>query len=326
MQPATTHQSLRRGRAPASCPLAWPRTRAARRRARRVGLGDSGNFVNTAMFSGKGPPAASLFGAGAPSGFHGSPAAGAASVGSSFLPASASQTYNQISGIAGSGAGLASASGLFAGASGIMGTIGAALPWVGAGLAVGGVALNLLKCGTVGQVGCQKRDDAGIMEQAMAAMRQIVWECEQGQLDAASGKGQIQAIAQQAAASFHRQENLDYPNNTWDSCGAWLSKGPGCGQQICPGTSIPPNSIAATVGCGQTMSWNQMVALLMSACDQAAASAAKRQQVQATPVKPGSPIQLTGTAAAAASAAAPKKNGSWLLPLAVAGGAAMMLL
>ncbi len=85
------------------------------------------------------------------------------------------------------------------GATGTLAVIGSALPWVGAGLAVASIADNLIRCGTIGQVGCQKVAAAKLTEAAVKACFQVVWDYEQGK---ASYSQAVQFIQQSILAKL----------------------------------------------------------------------------------------------------------------------------
>ena len=106
----------------------------------------------------------------------GSFAAGASAA--SFIPAAANN-FGTASNWVGVGQ-QAFSQAVGAGATGILGTVGAALPWIGAGLAVASLADNLIRCGTIGQAGCQKRTAAKLSEAAAKACFQVLWDYEQG--------------------------------------------------------------------------------------------------------------------------------------------------
>lgn len=277
---AAHHAPIRSG--PAVCPL-W---RAPRRRSRRQH--SLGAFTWT----------------------------GAANTGASLAPPSASPTFNAASGIAAQGAGLASAAGLFSGATGALGTVGAALPFVGAGLAAAGVGVNLIKCGTLTQRGCQKRQQAAAQNQAAQLLMQAAYAArDQGNPTAAAQYIQ-QAIAAAKGAA---------PG--WaTTAGGW---GAYCNPKGNPPMNIPVTSTAAKILCGgcftkcptipgtfhQKMTPQQAISMVQSVISGAASQPAG---ASGNPVSPGSPIQTS--AAAASSSAAPAKSSS-MIPLVIGGGA-----
>lgn len=205
-------------------------------------------------------------------------------VASHFLPA-VGQVASKASGLVGGAAGLAMLTNPV--------TIG-----IEAATAAIPAVINLFKCGTIGQVGCQKRTDASVDENGRAAMRQVLYLVETGQLSQDAADAQMQQIASAMQQSYVRQENWNARTGPDYSCGAWLSQGPGCGQQVCPGTNIPPSSFAASFNCGtQYPSFAANIQALMNAVGQAAAMAPKAAAAAQPPapvsVAPGSPIQAS---------------------------------
>lgn len=227
---------------------------------------------------------------------------------------------------------VASKAGFFSGAGAAAMLTNPVTIAIEAGLAALPAVINLFKCGTVGQVGCQKRDDATVDLQGRAAMRQLLYQVETGQISAADAQAQMQQIAAAMQQSYHRQEDWSRRAGPDYACGAWLSQGPGCGQQVCPGLAVPASSFAATFNCGkQYSSYGEEIGALIAAAKTAAARAPRpaASSVSARPaiaaaVPPGSPIQ-SKPPSPPASAPATSSSKSWL-PWLLGAGAGVVAL
>ncbi len=109
----------------------------------------------------------------------------------SIIPAMPNN-FGQASNIVG-GAGQA-ASAFAAGSTGALGVVTAALPWVAAGLAVASVADNLIRCGTIGRAGCDKRTAARLANAANQACMDALWSYEQGKAGYAQVRQFIEGV------------------------------------------------------------------------------------------------------------------------------------
>ena len=283
LQAATTSHQSRLRAGPAVCPL-WT---APRRRSRRQhGLGA---FTWT----------------------------GAANTGALLAPPSASPTFNVASGIASQGAGLASASGIFSGATGALGTVGAALPFVGAGLAAASIGVNLLECGTISQIGCEKVAQTKANEAAHFAGAAALWYAFQGNASMANA-----ALAQMV--KFAQQEGQgDYPSK-WGVYFKTTNAGfdqpnPFASVQNIANDAAFRQARAAVAGKQLTFSqMQQLVSQVLARGGKPAMTVAQGSPIQAK--QPRSVASISTTAAAGGSASASPAKSS-LLPLAIGGGA-----
>ncbi len=244
---------------------------------------------------------------------------GAADTGAALAPPSASPTFNFASGIAGQGAGLASSAGLFSGATGALGTVGAALPFVGAGLAAAGIGVNLIQCGTISQIGCEKVAQTKANEAAHFAGAAALWYAFQGNASIANT-----ALAQMA--KFAQQEGQgDYPS----SWGVYFKTTNAGFDQPNPFASV--HNIANNAAFRQAKAAVAGRQLTFADMQQLVGQVLARGGKPTMSVAQGSPIQAkqvrtAATVTAAATPAASTSSKSSVLPLALGAGALALFL
>ena len=189
------------------------------------------------------------------------------------------------------------------GATGTLAAIGSALPWVGAGLAVASLADNLIRCGTIGQVGCEKRTAAKLSEAVAKSCFQVVWDYEQGK---ATYDQAVQFIQQKVLAPLQKIRLARWsltginPNHFGTFCSILWSIAPRTSQTalyLCPpqpkGAMANPQLGDRGGALGQAASLYDVIQACLTALSQIQPTAIKR------------PILTAASSAAASSPAAP---------------------
>lgn len=208
--------------------------------------------------------------------------------------------------IAGTAAALAKTATAGAGLTGAAGVFGAAIPIIGLAAVAAPFVSNLIQCGTIGQVGCQKVSDSTNSMNIQAAAQAVAYAVQQGQITSSQGTQQLQQLAQTASTAFNN------PQRSWLSpftfkntlCGSWTNNGKA-------ETGIPCNSAAALAIPAGTVTTGP--GLIQSYIN----------WVQQQPAPMGSPAASANPLATLSASVGSTGIPTWLL---LAGGAAVLFL
>lgn len=175
-------------------------------------------------------------------------------------------------------------------------SIGAlAIPIAGVALAALPFAINLAKCGTITSIGCTKRNDSTLYLDTEAAMQQIGYAWEQGQISSAIAQQYLQQLASEAS---QMQRPTDYteapPGGYIPKCGTYENNGGSS-------TGAPCGSGAANViPAGATVSLQQQIeAYMQYVSGPSPADASATASATASGAVPGGPTvgAVSGTTA-----------------------------
>lgn len=139
-----------------------------------------------------------------------------------------------------------------AGATGAATALSAAIPFVGIAAVAAPFVSNLFSCGTISQIGCVKRNDAQVQQDAILQARQLAYSAELGQITPSAAAAQIQQILQSAPSQDQRASD-------------WTGAPPTPVDVACGSNgNIPSSAMAAQVDCKTIASPQQVVSSLLA--------------------------------------------------------------
>jgi len=168
----------------------------------------------------------------------------ATTTGAIGLASTAAQIAGSLTAGSGAAAGAAGAAG---GAGALSSFLGAAIPLLGIAAVAAPVVGNLISCGTISSIGCDKRSDSTTIQNIEASAVRLAYAVEMGQITPADAIAQLQQISSNAIGMFANPQRswiTAYPFKTlcgtWDNNGTTQS-GPPCSD---PAAMVIPNGTA----------------------------------------------------------------------------------